>query len=196
MHCWLMVEALLNGTAFVLLRGVNWHGEFEASRPHIGMGWTMFWHVPTVKFSFDRDAEPPSQPETLAQAALLIAHEWPGLATNQMAAIDQDFSGRLGRFNASGEAEPVTRICIQLGQQPCLPDISLLPGRPLPWQRHPVRWVDTRAITRIMAADWPVPIHPDLCSIDEKTAYVVKDMTEALPNILLQASVAEAWNVK
>ncbi len=162
----------MDGVSSLSLRGVNWLGEYDASRPHAPVG-RPWWHVPTVKFSFGQGRTAPGVDETLVQVEKLIHAEWPALAAGSIVGIDQETTGHFGGFDKDGRPESVTRIAIDMGASAHLPEIKLFPERTLPWPRHPVTWVKADNV-RIIPVEQAGSNYPEiLAGRDTKTSYVV-----------------------
>lgn len=141
MHCWLMAKVEICGKTYVSLRGVNWQGEFDKSRPYMAQG-APWWHVPTCKFNYDATGKIPDALETLNTLKPILDQEWPGIAGGRIYAVDQEITGEMGKYDHNGNIEPVTRIAIDLGKQDSLPLVMLRPTETLSYPRHPVVWMD------------------------------------------------------
>jgi hypothetical protein len=148
MHCWLMAKIEVGGETFVALRGVNWRGEYDASRPHAPAN-TPWWHVPSSKFAFNPNGSVPSIEETKGKVIPIIHQEWPVLEHGTIVAVEKETTGAWGGFTQDGKPEAVTRIAFDLGVASRLPEIILRPGEKLPWPRHPVAWINADSITKL-----------------------------------------------
>jgi hypothetical protein len=147
MHCWFMPVIRVHDHLHVLLRGVNWRGEYDDNPIHFHQKFP-WWHVPSSKFAYDPE-KVPSTEETLRLVMPVLREEWPAIAHGKIVAADQDREGRWGGVSLANEIETVTRIAIDLGTAATLPEVVLRPGQKLPWPRHPTVWIRADRVSEL-----------------------------------------------
>ena len=191
MHCWLAAKVEVGGETYICLRGINWRGEYDPSvAPR--------WHVPTSKFTFDVDREPPSKDEVVKTIMPIVMQEWPALGKAELVGAVQDLSGNWGGnwvsggITNDGKIEAVTSLAFNFGIQSELPSVVLKPTAKLPWPRQPVTWIKANDVRCYPAGKGSICIVHGAHRVTMETPEKAQDMIAS--DLELQSSVAFAFS--